>query len=87
MSRSFREPWFKDTNGSPYKRWAKQQANRAVRRTKDVPDGKTYRKLYDPWKIVDYRSKWDPWPRYTIDWRTGEIVVVDPIPGWKARMK
>ena len=87
MSRSYREPWFKDTNGSPYKRWAKQQANRKVRRTKNVPDGKAYRKLWDSWNIVDHRSRRDPWPRYTTDWRTRQIVVIDPIPEWKARRK
>ena len=87
MSRSYREPWFKDTNGSPYKRFAKQQANRKVRHTKEVPNGKVYRKLYDSWNIVDHRSEWNPHPTYRTNWRTGEIERVEPIPGWKAKMK
>jgi hypothetical protein len=64
MSRSRRAPWTVDGYGTNRKRYAKNQANRAVRRSEDVPNGKAYRKFYNPWDISDYRwmekqgSKW-----------------------------
>ena len=87
MSRSYREPVFKDSYGTRHKQWAKREANQRIRRTNDVPDGKAYRKYYDPWNIVDFKSRWDPWPTYRSNWRTGEIEMTDPVPEWKARRK
>jgi len=31
----------------------KKKANKIVRRTCDVPDGSSYKKLYETWKICD----------------------------------
>ena len=68
MSRSYRKPWAVDGyKGSKRKQYRKNQANRRIRRTKDVPDGKVYRKFSDPWDIVDWKyfvnvkNKDDPW--------------------------
>lgn len=41
--------------------WGKRQANKKVRRTRDIPDGKVYKKCYCSWNIHDCRS------RYTIN--------------------
>lgn len=52
MSRSYKKtPGFKDSN-----RWFKRYANKIVRRAKDVPDGKAYRKFGDSYAICDYCS-------------------------------
>lgn len=60
MSRSYKKyPCVKDRNP-----WAKRQANKKVRRCKgDLPDGKFYRKIYDPWSICDYSWSYT-WKEY-----------------------
>ena len=55
MSRSYRKPWAVCSYGTRHKQYAKKEANRLIRRTKDVPNGKAYRKFYDPWNICDYK--------------------------------
>ncbi len=51
MSRSYRKtPGWVDRN--PF---GKNQANRRVRRTPNVPDGKVYRKFYQMYDICDYK--------------------------------
>jgi len=50
MSHSYKHtPGFFDRN--PF---AKQQANRKVRRTLEVPNGKAYRRLFESYDICDY---------------------------------
>ena len=55
MSRSYRKPCITDTYGSNYRIWAKRQANKKIRRSKNVPDGKAYRKFFESWDINDYK--------------------------------
>lgn len=52
MSRSYKKtPIVKDHESG---RWGKKQANRKVRRYKHaIPNGKWYRKIYNPWDIHD----------------------------------
>lgn len=58
MSRSYRKPWVTDGyKGSKTKQYCKNQANRLIRRTKDVPNGNRYRRYYEQWNICDYK-----WP-------------------------
>jgi len=85
MSRSYRAPWFVDSYGSKYKKLTKRAANRAVRRTAEVADGCAYRKVFNPYDIVDSKWQWDPdgW----IFWHNGEPEWVLPDPEWKARRK
>lgn len=55
MSRSYRRPYCKDGyRGSKHKQFAKKEANKKIRRSLEVPNGKIYRKFYDTWKICDY---------------------------------
>ena len=50
MSRSHRKVYgYCDRN--PY---AKRLANKRVRRTKHLPNGKLYKKVFDSWDICDY---------------------------------
>lgn len=60
MSRSYKKhPYTKD--GGPTRvKFAKREANKKVRRTDDVPNGKSYRRVFEPWDIHDYISYW-PW--------------------------
>jgi hypothetical protein len=85
MSRSYRAPWFVDGYGSKRKKWQKRCANKRVRRTLEVPNGKAYRRITDPWNIVDYRFKWDPYPHYYFS--NGEMKVFESTPKWKAIRK
>lgn len=56
MSRSYRKPWITDGyKGSARRQYNKNQANRAIRQTEDVPDGMLYKKFYERWDICDYR--------------------------------
>ena len=79
MSRSYKKNLvIKDCN-----RFAKNQANRFIRRTAgDIPDGKAYRKFYESWNISDFWSRYDPRPRQ----RYG-LVMIEPDPVWRWRMK
>lgn len=54
MSRSLKKTPGCCCEGPGHLRWAKRQANKKVRRTKDIPNGKAYRIVYDPWNIRDY---------------------------------
>ena len=87
MSRSYREPVWTDNYGSSYKKWAKRQASRKIRKSQDVPNGKAHKKFYDSWNICDYKNRYDPWPSIYFNWITGEQEIIEPIPEWKARRK
>ena len=88
MSRSFREPWYVDGfKRSKRKRFEKRYANKIVRKTVDIADGKSYRKVTDQWDICDYRYKYDPKPRIHVSFLTGELEVVEPEPIWRVNRK
>lgn len=55
MSRSFRKAWVVDGYGSSWKKYAKNQANRKVRKAKDLPNGSSYKKVFESWDICDYK--------------------------------
>lgn len=57
MSRSYRKtPIVSDQqSGGPRVRMEKRLANRAVRTSKEVPNGKAYRKYSCSWSICDYK--------------------------------
>ncbi len=60
MSRSYRKfPCF-TSDGQAHKKFAKQQANKKVRKTTIISNGKQYRKVFNSWNIVDYK-----WVCYT----------------------
>ena len=46
--------------GSKCRQFFKNQANKLIRRSKNVPDGGSYRKFFDSWNICDYKWKLDP---------------------------
>ena len=54
LSRSYRRPFVTQTMYGGAK-WEKRQANKKVRRTKNVGNGKNYKRIYDSWNICDYR--------------------------------
>lgn len=56
MSRSYKKQLWLTNSGSGYRKFAKAQANRQVRRSNDVPDGKKYRRYYDSWDICDFKT-------------------------------
>jgi hypothetical protein len=70
MSRSYKKHlWESCGEGSSYRRFIKNYANRVVRRTQDVPNGKAYRKYFESWNISDYKGLWKSeyesfWPYY-----------------------
>ncbi|GAG48176.1 unnamed protein product [marine sediment metagenome] len=58
MSRSHKKNPLVRSEGPLYRRWAKRQANKAVRKyTNDIINGKFYKKVYDSWYIYDYHSR------------------------------
>lgn len=54
MSNSFkRNPYYKYSSPK-FRRFAKKEANKSVRRYKGfIPNGKTFRKIYNPYAIYD----------------------------------
>lgn len=66
MSRSFRKPYIKDGYGSKWKKKAKADSNRIVRRklkdpNYEIADGMSYKNGHglNRWDICDYRFKID----------------------------
>ena len=58
MSRSYRKPWVTDGyRGSKRKQFMKRYANKVVRHSVDVPNGKKHRRFLDPWEICDFRHQ------------------------------
>ena len=53
MSRSYKHHPF-CTDRKDGAKWWKNQANRKVRHSLDVPNGKAYRKFYESWEIRDW---------------------------------
>jgi len=52
MSRSRKKaPWIVDKKS----KLAKRQANKRVRRTKNIANGKSFKKVYESWDICDYK--------------------------------
>lgn len=61
MARSYRKNLVKTSGyGSSYRRWAKRYANKKIRNSKDVPDGKAFRKFYQSYDIKDWVFRYDP---------------------------
>jgi len=58
MSRSYKKHPIVQQAGD--KRRHKRWANKRVRKAKDIPNGKGYRMLYNPWDLCDYwwRETW-----------------------------
>ena len=55
MSRSYKKhPRVKDPAGKYMKRFA----NKRVRHTKDIPNGKAYKKVFESWEISDWNWIW-----------------------------
>lgn len=63
MSRSYRKsPVVSDLQYMDGTRSAKRHATKAVRKSKEVANGNSYKKHYDSWKICDYKSYWPDMP-------------------------
>lgn len=54
MSRSYKKPHYTDQQRASDAVRSKRKANRAVRVTKDIASGKSYRKVSNSWDIRDY---------------------------------
>lgn len=55
MSRSYKKHSFcKDSSTKKMKKYA----NKKVRHTKDIPNGKAYRKVFPSWDISDWNWYW-----------------------------
>jgi len=56
MSKSRRVPWITDGyKGSRRRQFFKNYANRVVRKTRDVPSGKAYKKVFCSYDICDFK--------------------------------
>ena len=55
MSKSFKKTPIVKCSSSNWRRFAKKEANKSVRRNKEIiPKGKAYRKIYNSFDIDDY---------------------------------
>ena len=71
MSRSYKHTPVCGEYSRNTTKYLKRQASHKVRRSSDVPNGKAYRKFFNPWNIRDYISYWtkeDAIDRYTKYW-------------------
>ena len=55
MSRSYKKH---DIVKDPANKAMKRYANKKVRHTKNIPNGKAYKKFFESWDICDYRWIW-----------------------------
>jgi hypothetical protein len=80
MSRSYKKfPGYTDHH-TPHSRWAKRQASKAVRRTFDLSDGRSYKKVYPSYDICDYKFIW--WSKKEVEeWYDGYALYkgIDPV--------
>ena len=61
MSRSYKHfPFAKDRQSC---KWGKRYCNKKVRKTKDIPNGKAYKKILEPWDFIyDYScTEFEEW--------------------------
>ncbi len=54
MSRSFKKPYYTCGYGGTYKKFAKRQANKRIRKSDIVSNNGFYKRLYCSWDICDY---------------------------------
>ncbi len=74
MSRSYRKSISTEGYGSKRRRLSKIAANRRVRKAQDIPNGRAYRKWYNPWDICDWKSfEWNPPVRDAISYGYGGV--------------
>ena len=62
MSRSYKKfPFVQDRDSS---KWGKRYCNKRVRKTMDIPNGKFYRKLTEPWDYIYDHCSSETWKEY-----------------------
>ena len=62
MSRSYKHyPFVKDRDSS---KWGKRYCNKRVRKAKNIPNGKAYKKLTEPWDYIYDYSFSETWEEY-----------------------
>jgi hypothetical protein len=87
MSRSYKKNPVTTNSGSYYRRFAKNYANRQIRRSAEAYDGSWSKKFTERWTICDFKCRWTPEQRVRMNYKTGELYWDDDGPEWKARMK
>ena len=71
MSRSFKKhPWVTDGD-TPGTKYSKKFANKKVRHAKNIPNGGSYKQLYESWNIRDYKYFWS-WAEAKADWEANK---------------
>lgn len=83
MSRSYKKtPIVKDNKRG--RKHSKRQANKKVRHSHEVPNGKQYRKFYNPWDIYDwiYFTSFEDYKQWCEEETEEEMYVA-----WKKRYK
>ncbi len=58
MSRSYKKNPVGTSSKNPI---GKRAANKKVRKSKDIPNGKRFKKVYCSWNICDYKYDWRSW--------------------------
>ena len=59
MSKSKRAPWWTCGYKGLYRRFAKRQANKRIRKLKELWNGMVYKRFYSSYDICDYKF-YDP---------------------------
>ena len=67
MSRSYKKHPFHTDHHVKTSKEKKRFANKKVRRTKSVPSGNAFKKVYPTYDICDWRSRWT-WEEAIDDW-------------------
>ncbi len=57
MSRSYRKPYWTEGHGGQWRKIAKRQASKRVRRARNVDDGSQFKRVYNSWNICDFKFR------------------------------
>ena len=71
MSRSYKKHAWVTDGGTPGTKFAKRMANKKVRRTKNIPNGSSYKQVYETYDIRDYKYFWT-WKDAKKSWENSE---------------
>lgn len=80
MSRSYKKfPFVKDRESC---KWGKRYCNKKVRKTKDVPNGKAYRKVVSSWDYIYDYCHYEPKENVVRGWESAQKAKAQGVDAW-----
>lgn len=71
MSRSYKKHPFCTDHHVKTTKEKKRFANKKIRHTKNIPNGRAFRKIYETYDICDWKNRWT-WEEALADWNSNK---------------